>query len=154
MSVLTSFVSSMSYIAKYAPLFLPITASWKKWLLHIWAFWVAIYKIQSCMLLYLSWILSGITNKQIHEVWFLPESVYQKYFSKIWAFLYSYIQNSKLHALVFILASLRNNKQTNPWGMILARICLPKIFSQNLGFPVQLYTKFKTACSCIYLGFS
>ena len=38
--------------------------------------------------------------------------------------------------------------------MILARICLSKIFSQNLGFPVQLYTKFKAAHFCIYFGFS
>jgi len=70
------------------------------------------------------------TNKQIHELLFLPKSVYQKYLH----FLGSCIQNSKLHSLVFILASLRNNKQTNPWGIVLTRICLPKYFFQNLGF--------------------
>ena len=150
MFVLTSFVSPVSYLAKYAPLFLPNTAAWKKWLLHIWAFWVAVYKIQSCMLLYLFWLLSETTNKQIHEVWFLPESAYQKSFPKIWASLYSYIQNSKLHALVFILASLWNNKQTNPWNMILAKICLPKLFSNIWAF-VQLYTKFK-GCTLLYVS--
>jgi len=112
--------------------------------------WTAIYKIQSCMLLYLSWLLLEITNKQIHEVWFLPKSAYQKSFSKIWAFLYSYIQNSKLHTFVFILASLRNKKQTNLWGMILARICLLKIFFPKSGCPVQLYTKFNS-CTLLYV---
>src|SRR5437899_8145455 len=38
--------------------------------------------------------------------------------------------------------------------MILDRICLQKIFFQNLGFPVQLYTTFKAAHFCIYFGFS
>ena len=68
-------------------------------------------------------------------------------------FLGSCIQNSKLHTLVFILASLRNNKQTNPWDIILAKMCLPKIFFQNLAFPVQQYTKFKAAHLCTYFGF-
>src|SRR6266436_5495737 len=39
----------------------------------------------------------------------------------------SYIQNLKLHTLAFLLPSSQNNKQTNPLGMILARICSPEI---------------------------
>ena len=39
----------------------------------------------------------------------------------------SYIQNLKLHTLAFLLPSSQNNKQTNPLGMILARICCPEI---------------------------
>ena len=69
-------------------------------------------------------------------------------------FLGSCIQNSKLHTLVFILASLRNNKQTNPWDIILARICLPKIFFQNLGFLCSYIWNSKAADSCVYLGFT
>ena len=106
----------------------------------------AIYKIQSCTPLYLFWLLPETTNKQICEVWFLPESAYQKSFSKIWAFLYSYIQNSKLHTFVFILASLRNKKQTNLWGMI--------HFSQNLGFLCNYIQNSIAAHSCMYFSFS
>ena len=91
------------------------------------------------MLLYLSWLLSEITNKQIHEVWFLPESAYQKSFSKIWASLCSCTQNLKLHTLVFTLASLINYKQTNPWDMILIRICLPKLFFKIWAFCAAIY---------------
>ena len=77
-----------------------------------------------------------------------------KIFFQNLGFLCSYIQNSKLHTFVFILASLRNKKQTNLWGIILARICLLKIFFQNLGFLCNYIQNSIAAHSCMYFSFS
>ena len=95
--------------------------------------------------MYLFWLLSETTNKQIHEVWFLSESAYQKYFSKIWAFYAAIYEIQKLHTLVYILASLRNNKQTKPQGIILSRIHLPCLKSG--------VCKIQTCNFYIYYGF-
>jgi len=79
--------------------------------------------------LYLFWLPSGTTNKQIREVSFLPGSAYQKWFSKIWApwvAVYK-IQSYRLLHFSWLLSGT-TNKQINE-GLFLPGSADQKWFS-------------------------
>ena len=93
----------------------------------------------------LVFILASLRNKKQTNLWGIILArilLTQKKYSKIWAFLCSCIQNSNLHTPIFILASLDKQRIYGVF-IILARICLLKIFFQNLGFLCSCKLKLK-----------